>query len=192
MMYMTCVDLGNKYLVSNVTKIEPFINAETVSFEINDTAIFAFLVENIVNGKKVYFPKNVEELTLGDFYFDDNSNSLFAFKEQTWFRLSKVASRRISKITLFDFFRYSYLNSKFSQAGYDLTGDDVEEKYISILEKNDPEEVYLLEDYLNTTTKIKKFESLYMDLRIAEDRLMSATSEEEAQAIFDEFKGKYN
>lgn len=192
MFYMNCADLGDRYLVSSVSKIEPYISAETVTFEITDTQIYASLVEWLVDKKKVYFPKNVNEITLGDFYISDDNNNLFAFKEQTWFQLSKFASQRISKITLFDFYRYNYLNARFSQMGYFLTGDDKEEAYIKILEENDEEKVALLEDYLEITTKIKKFESLYFDLRVAEAKLLQTTTMEEAKLILDEFKGKYS
>lgn len=58
------------------------------------------------------------------------------------------------------FFRYMYLHDKFAEEGIFITERNKEEKYIEIIEKDSPELLELLEEYLQVIEELQEISSI--------------------------------
>lgn len=58
------------------------------------------------------------------------------------------------------FFRYMYLHDKFAEEGIFITERNKEEKYIEIIEKDSPELLELLEEYLQVIEELQEISSV--------------------------------
>ena len=106
-------------------------------------------------------------------------------------KVRMLVTPELAKISGFALYGFMMLNNDLANAGYFITNDNREEKYLSILETGQEDLIAKLEDYLNYKDEIenvahleRKFSKFKKDLRVA-------TTVEDVQGIQDRFLEKF-
>lgn len=83
---------------------------------------------------------------------------------------------RFNLLNICHLYKYSSIKAQLLHLGYNLTSDDKESAFIEIITKSDPEEISLLEKYLEVFDKVqenctllKKYKKFFKDLETEEN-----------------------
>ena len=98
-------------------------------------------------------------------------------KEEAKVKALKVLPNRFNVLNLCALYRYLSIKSQISSRGYDLSSQDRELVFIDIITKNNPEEIAILEKYLEvydvaqeSISLLRMFEDYHESLETSEDR----------------------
>lgn len=189
-------DRGSHWFVTNVTRNtldnlaeegETVLKLSANSFKIISDAINASKAVHITKTRMAseVLPMEIEVL-------DHISNDpLEEARKAALIKVRMLVTPELAKISGFALYGFMMLNNDLSNAGYFITNDNREEKYLSILETGQEDLITKLEDYLNYKDEIenvahleRKFSKFKKDLRVA-------TTVEDVQGIQDRFLEKF-
>ena len=156
---------------------------DVFTIECTDSKLFTTILDALGNKKKITFPLGTKELTIED----------LSITEQSYFgnghylsQLRSIASKHFSKIPMYTYFRFQYLNNIFASRGIFITATDRDKKYIEIIEKDDPELMKYLEEYLQVLNQLKEQERIYQGFVNAQERMQYEQNEEALRLILEE------
>ena len=161
---------------------------DVFTIECPDSKLFTTILDALGNKKKVTFPLGTKDLTVED----------LSITEQPYFgnghylsQLRSIASKYFSKIPQYTYFRFQYLNNIFASRGIYITATDRDKKYIEIIEKDDPELMKYLEEYLQVLNDLKQVEKIYQGFINAQERMQYEQNEEALALILEEAQNTF-
>jgi hypothetical protein len=142
----------------------------------------------ILEGKAVHIPKasmrSVEVLP-GDFEIIEltNQNEVESTKRASIVKVRMLVQPILSKISGFAMYGFITLNNDLSAAGYFITNENREEKYLAILETGDEKLIAKLEDYLNYKDELEETASLERKFAKYQKEMKNLTTIEEIKSL---------
>jgi hypothetical protein len=189
----------NRKYISGIRKIKSYEKYNNTKFILINESVYSFLKEHIdyTDGtKSIYYVNeevtvinNIEDLQIleSDKKNIESLNTLLNYYKYNMEEL--VLSRtRMYPYKLYKFFTsYNVL----IDAGFTITNTNQEETYIEIINREDDELLNALSDYLDTRDNINLETTVFEKYEFYKDKLMLASSEEEARQIYDEFMSDF-
>lgn len=159
-MIINVTDLGTNYLVNNIFIKDIVSNNDGFEkIEIYDTMLFRVIKEHLLKNETVRLPKNVNPLKPSDLIIGDK-NDLNIAKDAAISEIQNIYNNRIGAGSNFIFYEFQLLNNILILAGYTLTNDNKEDRYLDILNKGDSTLIDALQKYLETQSKIEELDTL--------------------------------
>ena len=159
------IDKGTHWEVTNVTKntLDNLVNRDEKLLKLSYMAYKA--IQNGLNNNKIVqitkelvtdevLPNEVTYLKLGD------TNELQEHKNAALAKVRMLITPELASIAGLTMYGFIVLNNDLVNAGYAITNDNREEKYLSILETGDETLINKLEDYLNYKDEIERVSHL--------------------------------
>jgi len=106
-------------------------------------------------------------------------------------KVRMIVTPEIAKIAGLTLYGFMVLNNDLANAGYFITNDNREEKYLEILETGDEKLVAKLEDYLNYKDEIENASHLERKFSKFTSAIRSASTIEEIQKLQTAFLDEY-
>lgn len=151
--------------------------------------------EALSAGKAVHIPKALRsvEVLPGDYNIIDaaKEDELTAFKDAVVIKARMLVTPILTKISGFALYGFTVLNNDLASAGYFITNDNREEKYLAILETGDEKLIAKLEDYLNYKDEIENVAYLERMFSAFRKDIKSATSIDAVQDLEAKFLEKF-
>ena len=189
-------DRGSHWFVTNVTRNTLDNLAEEGETVLKLSAnSFKIISDAINDGKAVHITKTrmASEVLPMEIEVLDHSETdpLDEARKAALIKVRMLVTPELAKISGFALYGFMMLNNDLANAGFFITNDNREEKYLSILETGNEDLIAKLEDYLNYKDEIenvahleRKFSKFKKDLRVA-------TTAEDVQGIQDRFLEKF-
>lgn len=156
---------------------------------------YQLIKEAIANGKVVRISKNMRanEVLPGEFEIVDLSetNLLQETKNASVAKVRMLVTPELSKISSFTMYGFIILNNDLANAGYFITNENREEKYLEILETGDEKLIAKLEDYLNYKDEIEAMASMERRFSAYRNEIKAATTTEEVKQIEERFLERF-
>lgn len=183
MLYFAIKDLGNEYLIVSA-QTDDYVPVEEIKLiQVQDTNLFTYVAELLVQKKIIKFSKYIEDLKIDNLVISDQGSSA---KESFLMEIHKQIAKIFNKIPQYTFFKYTYLNTFFASKNIFLTVENKEEKYIEILEKDDEELLSRLEEFLNVLQRLDFYDKMYQKFMSACDEIENTDDEMKWKEITDE------
>ena len=189
----------NRKYISGIREIKSYEKYNSTKFILINESVYSFLKEHIdyTDGTKskyyvneeVTVINNIEDLQIleSDKKNIESLNTLLNYYKYNMEEL--VLSRtRMYPYKLYKFFTsYNVLIN----AGFKITNKNQEETYLEIINREDDELLNALSDYLDTRDNMNLETTVFEKYEFYKDKLMLASSEEEATQIYNEFMSDY-
>lgn len=165
---INCADKGAYLQIISTTEVD--INYYStplngvIPFEIGNTLVYNFIKDELVKGKSLKIPKGISEINIADIIVGEN-DELELLRTSTLIKIYNDANKRIGSINNFYFFKFNVLNLKLQDKGYFITKENNNIKYLEILQTEDEELINILENYLNTRSKLEEYETFFDDVQ---------------------------
>lgn len=189
-------DRGTHWVVTNVTKntIDGLADREEHLLKLNSSA-YNVIKEALMAGKMVKIPKTlmadevmgweVEVVDLGE------TDPLQEARNASIVKIRMLVTPEIAKITGLALYGFMVLNNDLANAGYFITNENREEKYLAILETGDEKLIAKLEDYLNYKDEIEASAQLERKFSAFRAEIKAAATAEEVKKIEERFLERF-
>ena len=189
-------DRGPHWQVTNVTKNtfdsladreESLLKLNSATYEIIKRAL---LSNKIVRIKKTLsanevMPWEAEIIDLGE------TDPLQDARSSAITKIRMLVTPDLAKISTMAIYGFTVLNNDLANAGYFITNDNREEKYLEILETGDEKLISKLEDYLNYKDEIEAVAQLERKFTAFRGEVRNANSIEEVTKIQERFLERF-
>ena len=189
-------DRGTHWVVTNVTKNtldnradreESYLKLNSATFEIIKTAIgsnkIAKIQKTLVADEVM--PWEVEVIDLGE------SDPLQESRNAAITKVRMLVTPELSKASGLAMYGFIVLNNDLASAGYFITNENREEKYLEILETGDEKLIAKLEDYLNYKDEIEAVAQLERKFSAFRNEIRTAATAEEVKKIEERFLERF-
>lgn len=184
-------DRGPHWQVTNVTKntLENIASRDEKLLKLSYVS-YKKISEALLEGKVVQIPKTLQtdEVLPHELQIIDAAE-LDPLKNKRSACIAKVRmliTPELTKVSGLALYGFMVLNNDMINAGYAITADNREEKYLEILETGDEDLIGKLEDYLNYKDEIERVAQLERTFSKFQRTINNAT-EEEIQDLENEF-----
>jgi hypothetical protein len=189
-------DQGTYWKINNLVQntMENLANSTEKTLRLSYMAN-ELIKEAMLSGKVVHVPKenlrSVEVLP-GDFTIIEPSeeDKLQATKDAVNARVRMLITPTLTKISGITLYGFMVLNNDLANAGYFITNENREEKYLEILETGDEKLIAKLEDYLNYKDEIESVAFLERDFSAFRKEVKQSNSVDEVVKLQDDFLEK--
>lgn len=189
-------DRGTYWKVTNITKntLDNLANKDEKVLKLSYMSYQA-MKEALMEKKAVHVQKSLrtDEVLPGEFEVIDleTSDPLNEARDASVTKIRMLITPELSKISGFALYGFIILNNDLSNAGYFITNENREEKYLEILETGDEKLIAKLEDYLNYRDEIDTV--AYFERKFSEFRaeIKTASSVEEVEQIEQRFLERF-
>lgn len=189
-------DRGPHWQVTNVTKNtfdsladreESLLKLNSATYEIIKRAL---LDNKIVRIKKTLsadevMPWEAEIVDLGE------TDPLQDARSAAIVKVRMLVTPDLAKISSMAIYGFTVLNNDLASAGYFITNDNREEKYLEILETGDEKLISKLEDYLNYKDEIEAVAQLERKFALYRSDIKNAASIDEVRQIQERFLERF-
>jgi hypothetical protein len=190
-------DRGTHWFVTNVTQntLDNLVNKDEKILKLSYMS-HQLIKEALMSGKKVHVQKNAlrtTEVLPGEFTIIDGveNNELENYKESSIIKVRMLVTPELSKISSFSMYGFIVLNNDLSSAGYFITNENREEKYLEILETGDEQLIQKLEDYLNYKDEIEQLSGLERKFSKFRKDIQECDSKEKVETLEKNFLEKF-
>lgn len=158
-------DHGSYWQVTNVTKntLDSLANRNESVLKLSYMA-YKRIEEALLAGHIVHIPKKLttDEVRPGELTITSlgNVNPLKYKRNASIIKIRMLVTPELAKISGFALYGFMVLNNDMIDAGYAITSNNREEKYLEILETGDEDLINKLEDYLNYKDEIERVTQL--------------------------------
>jgi hypothetical protein len=186
------VDCGTHWKVTNVTKntLDNLADREEKLLKLSYNT-YRKIEESLLLGKLVHVTKNMstDEVLPWEIEVLDVSseNPLQQAKNHSLTKVRLLITPMFSKIAGLTLYGFMVLNNDLINAGYAITNENREEKYLQILETGDEKLISKLEDYLNYKDEIEKVAHLERKFSKFKDTILSSSTVEDITEITNKF-----
>ncbi len=200
-------DKNDKWLVVSVNNSNEDTNNNYTLYKIHSFSLYTKIVECLNAEKIVYIPKNLtNNIDVSDLIiFDENADEL-ELKKNIYIRRMNdtVFTTRFTKLSMFDYHYYTYLNNYFIDKGFIITEDNREEKYLEIINyaselddnetDNNEQNIIIekLEKYLAILDKISIMNRTFETYTDFIEQINDAETEEDLDLIFANFNNTFS
>lgn len=175
-------DLGNNWLITDYTFYHNDQPVDPLLYRVVDEPLYRQILE-LLKTNNIQFSKEVNNLTLDDLILIPIENPLDKYKYDAIMKLENFVGDRIRPFEMFKFFNFLRLHDMFYMKGIIITDTNREEEYLKIIEKQDTEEIKLLEEYLYLRDDISENGFLYSRYKESKSEIEAAANEEETDSI---------
>jgi hypothetical protein len=186
-------DQGTYWKINNLVQntMENLANSTEKTLRLSYMAN-ELIKEAMLSGKVVHVPKeNLRSIEVlpGDFTIIEPSEEdmLQATKDAVNARVRMLITPTLTKISGITLYGFMVLNNDLANAGYFITNENREEKYLEILETEDETLISKLEDYLNYKDEIERVAFLERNFSKFRKEINQLTSIAEVIKRQDEF-----
>lgn len=190
-------DRGSHWFVTNVTKntLDNLADKEEKVLKLSYMS-YELIKQALLSGKKVHIQKTAlrtNEVLPGEFEILDvaENGELENLKESSIIKVRMLVTPELAKISSFSMYGFIVLNNDLSNAGYFITNDNREEKYLEILETGDEQLIQKLEDYLNYKDEIEQLSSLERRFSQFRKDVLECDSKEKIEVLERNFLEKF-
>lgn len=192
-------DRGSYWQVTNVTKntLDSLANREEKMLKLSYVS-YQKIKEALNNSQIVRIPKTLTvdevlpfELEIID---QDKEDPLKSHRNAAVTKIRMLVTPELSKISGLTLYGFNVLNNDMINAGYAITNENREEKYLEILETGDEALITKLEEYLNYKDEIERVAALERKFSKVQQEINNANEEdiEEIVTLFlDDFYKNY-
>ena len=186
--------LADRFIVTNIfnrgTMLLPPGDYSLVKVEDIIKLNNAMLDENVVTIRNTEKLKDGEILEFDDFDVEV-LQPLEKAKKVYRNKINEEAGVNTAIISSLDMFEYLDLFSRFASKGIFITETNQEEKYLEILATGEDDFINDLEQFLNIKDRLYRIQTMHKKMRKAIVDLSEAESEEDAEKVYNNYKG-YN
>lgn len=186
MLYINCYETGEYFVVVSASVKEPTFDKNFRTFEIEDTSVFTFVAECLLENKPVCFPKSIENPTRDDLIVG-KTDDIKTVKHLNIYKVVNHFSKKTMNVPAFAFLEFQMLNNELATRGIFITDQNREEKYLEVLEKNESELLDILERYLSVLEDVSKYRNLYNELRVCIEKINLCENIDEVAPIAEEY-----
>lgn len=189
-------DHGSYYNVTNVTRntFDNLVDKEEKLIKLSYSS-HRLIEEALLKGKTVHIQKHrsASEVLPGEFEILDISETdpVEAARKSAIIRIRMLVTPELSKISGFALYGFMILNNDLANAGYFITNENREEKYLEILETGDEKLIQKLEDYLNYKDEIESVSHLERKFVQFRKDVRNSTTVEEVKSTESIFLEKF-
>jgi hypothetical protein len=189
-------DRGPYWQVTNVTKntLDNLANREEKLLKLSYVS-YVKIEEALMNNKVVRIKKSMmtDEVLPGEFEVVNlgETDSLQEVRNAAIAKVRMLVTPNLAKISGFALYGFIILNNDLSNAGYFITNENREEKYLEILETGDEKLISKLEDYLNYKDEIEAVAQLERKFAAFRGEIRSAATPEEVIEIEQRFLERF-
>jgi N-methylhydantoinase A/oxoprolinase/acetone carboxylase beta subunit len=189
-------DRGPYWQVTNVTKntLDNLANREEKLIKLSYMS-YVQIEDALMNKKVVRIKKSMmtDEVLPGEFEVIDlgETDFLQEVRNATISKIRMLVTPDLAKISGFALYGFIILNNDLSNAGYFITNDNREEKYLEILETGDEKLIQKLEDYLNYKDEIESVAQLERKFAAFRSEVRVAATPEEIEEIEQRFLERF-
>jgi hypothetical protein len=189
-------DRGPYWQVTNVTKntFDNLANREERMLKLSYMS-YIQIEAALMDKKIVRIRKNMmtDEVLPGEFEIVDLAETDFLqeVRNATISKIRMLVTPDLAKISGFALYGFIILNNDLSNAGYFITNDNREEKYLEILETGDEKLIQKLEDYLNYKDEIEAVAQLERKFATFRTEVRAAATPEEIVEIEQRFLERF-
>ena len=189
-------DRGPHWAVTNVTQntLDNRADREEKYLKLNSGA-FEIIRRALIEHKSVRIKKTLVanevmpwEVEVVDLSKTDPINDL---RDASITKVRMLVTPEITKIAGLTLYGFIVLNNDLASAGYFITNDNREEKYLEILETGDEKLIAKLEDYLNYKDEIEMSAQLERKFTAFRADIRAATTAEEIKQIEERFLERF-
>ena len=184
-------DRGAYWQVTNVTKntLDNLANRDEKMLKLSYNA-YQKIKDAILEGNIVTIPKSLrtDEVSPSDVMIAEvgKTDHLRSTRNAAITKIRMLVTPELAKISGFALYGFTVLNNDMIAAGFAITNNNREEKYLEILETGDEELISKLEDYLNYKDEIERIASLERNFAQAQ-RSINNADEEDIEGIVASF-----
>lgn len=185
-------DRGSHWLVTNVQQntLDGTVDRGEKLLKLSYMS-YQLIKDAILNNKVVHINKTLttnevlpNECQIIDLAVTDELQSA---RNATTVKIRMLVTPELSKISGFALYGFMVLNNDMVNAGYAITNENREEKYLEILETGDEKLIAKLEDYLNYKDEIEAVANIERKFSIFKDTVKRASSVEEVRKLEEQF-----
>lgn len=190
------VDCGTHWRVTNVTKntLDNLANNDEKLLKLSYVS-YKKIEEALLANKTVHINKNMmtDEVLPFEVIIIDYSieNPLQETKNHNLAKVRMLVTPDLSKIAGLTLYGFMILNNDLINAGYAITNENREEKYLQILETGDEKLISKLEDYLNYKDEIEKVAQLERKFSKFKNDVLSSSTIEDITELTNKFLENY-
>jgi hypothetical protein len=189
-------DRGPYWQVTNVTKntLDNLANREEKLLKLSYVS-YVKIEEALMNNQVVRIKKSMmtDEVLPGEFEVVNlgETDSLQEVRNAAIAKVRMLVTPNLAKISGFALYGFIILNNDLSNAGYFITNENREEKYLEILETGDEKLISKLEDYLNYKDEIEAVAQLERKFAAFRGEIRSASTPGEVIEIEQRFLERF-
>jgi len=189
-------DRGPYWQVVNVTKntLDSLANREEKSLKLNYST-YLHIKDAVMAGKIVKIQKSlaIDEVMPWETEIVDlgETDMLQETRNAAITKVRMLVTPEMSKASGLALYGFIILNNDLASAGYFITNENREEKYLEILETGDEKLIAKLEDYLNYKDEIEAVAQLERKFSAYRNEIRSAATVEEVKKIEERFLERF-
>jgi hypothetical protein len=189
-------DRGPYWQVTNITKntLDNLANREEKLLKLSYMS-YIQIEDALMNNKIVRIKKSMmtDEVLPGEFEVVDlgETDFLQEVRNATISKIRMLVTPDLAKISGFALYGFIILNNDLSNAGYFITNENREEKYLEILETGNEKLISKLEDYLNYKDEIEAVAQLERKFAAFRNEVRVAATPEEISEIEQKFLERF-
>lgn len=186
-------DIGTSWKITG-TRIElddNFVADPTMYYETQSEDFFEFVKELVGNSNEVTYLKSVSPTQESDLTVTP-MDSLSVHKARIRTIGKHFLKEHVDFTIQFDFFEFNMLNNKFLDAGYYITNENREAKYLEIINSGDASLINVLDAYLECRDRITISSHNYNNYISFKNSVNESETTEAVDAAYAAYAALYN
>ena len=177
-------DVGTDWEITGTRlEMDNFVVDPLLYFETDSEDFFEFVKGLLEGSNEVSYPKGVTPVDSGDLSISP-MDALTVHKARTRTMGKHLLKQYCDFTLLFDFFKFHVLNNKLVDAGYVITDENRESKYVEIINSGVQDIIDALEEYLEVRDRIAIHEHQYDDFITFKENVNSAADTDAVDAEY--------
>lgn len=177
------IDLGSYYRARSVAKSDmAYIEPGRIYLKIS--ALSAERIKDeLEKGTEVLIPKDMTREVLPVDLILNKTDPLTVIKGVALAKIRAKIDGHLASISALEFYSFFTVHAKLMDAGYFITDENREEKYLEIINSGNEDIISSLEEYLENRDKINVVSWSYKQLKRAEEAIENIETEEEVKQV---------
>jgi len=177
------IDLGSYYRARSVAKSDmAYIEPGRLYLKLSALCAEKIKAE-LEKGTEVLIPKDLEREVLPMDLVLNETDPLTVIKGMALARMGSKIDGHLASVSALEFYNFFTIHAKLMDAGYIITDENREEKYLEIINSGSNEIISALEEYLEARDNINIVSWAYKQLKRARETMEDVKNEEEVKKI---------
>ena len=185
-------DEGDTTKITGATVRSDSFEVDTSKYKETQSIDLFNTVQELVKDTELHYKSDHSGELMIDDLKQTKIDSLSIRKMSTIQRGRLLINQRIDVVSLMGFAKFIILNNYMADAGFFITDENREEKYLEIINTNNQTLIAKLEEYLEAKDKISQDLYWYTHFSTFQDSVESASSEEKIAIAFETFNSLFN
>jgi hypothetical protein len=165
---------------------ESVVADPTLYYTVNSEDFFYTVRDLLNSNNRLSYPKTVTELTIDDITVLE-LDPLTVHKSSIKTQGKHFLKQRCDFVVQFDFFQFTLLNNILINAGYAITDENREAKYLEVINTGDSILIDTLDKFLGTLDRISVYNFTYNNYLTFCENVDAASTIEEVNSAFQDF-----